>query len=165
MAKQPKEVKPHETEVITSQLADIIGKSAQWIRQLTRDGILKQTGRGKYKLGEAVQAYIRHVEGETDGNKVNFRDERAEHEKIKKEIAYLELEEKRKNLHTTEDVQNAWGMLLVEFRGRLSSYPPKLANELSHMTDTKAIRILLESKINEALKELAKYDPLESDGP
>lgn len=41
--------------------------------------------------------------------------------------------------------------------------PPKLANELSHMTDPKKIRILLEDRISVALRELAKYDPLARD--
>lgn len=150
-------------EVSTSELAAIIGKTPQWISQLTRDGILEKIGRGKYNLADAIQAYIKHIEGESSDGKISYRDEKAEHERVKKEIAMLELEEKRNNLHTTADVQDAWGELLVDFRGRLSSLPPKLANELSHMTDAKEIRILLEDRINFALRELAKYDPLASD--
>lgn len=153
----------HDKEILTSQLASIVGKSPQWIRQLTRDEVLNQISKGKYVLGEAVQAYIKHVEGESSDGKISYRDEKAEHERIKKEIAMLELEEKRKNLHTTADVQDAWGMLLVEFRRRLTGLPPKISSELSYMTDSKQVRIFLEQKINEALHELAKYDPMTSD--
>lgn len=46
-----------DREVITSELAAVVGKTPQWIRQLTRDGVLRQVGRGKYLLAEAVQAY------------------------------------------------------------------------------------------------------------
>ncbi|TDL50966.1 hypothetical protein E2R60_20695 [Paenibacillus dendritiformis] len=153
----------HEREILTSEFAAIVGKSPQWIRQLTREEVLQQVSRGKFILGEAVQAYIKHVEGESSDGKISYRDEKAEHERIKKEIAMLELEEKRRNLHTTEDVQHAWGMLLVEFRRSLAGLPPKIANELSYMTDAREIRILLEGKINAALQQLAKYDPLSSD--
>lgn len=152
-----------DREVITSELAAIVGKTPQWIRQLTRDGILQQVGRGKYSLGEAVQAYIKHVEGESSDGKISYRDERAEHEKVKKEMAMLELEEMRKNLHTTADVQEAWGELLVSFRTRILGLPPKLSIELAYMTDAKEIRRLLDRKFEHALLELAKYDPLESE--
>jgi hypothetical protein len=153
-----------EGEVSTSELAAIIGKTPQWVRQLTRDRILSQVARGKYRLSDAVQAYILHVSGgKEEDDKPRFIDHKTEHERIKSEIAALELAELQRNLHTTADVLGAWGELLVDFRGKLSSLPPRLATELTHMTDSKAIRILLEEKINDALRELAKYDPLASD--
>jgi len=148
----------------TSELAAIVGKTPQWIRQLTRDGVLKQEDRGKYQLGKSVQAYIDHVTGNKENNNgPKLVDHKTEFMRIKAEMAELELEEKRKNLHSTADVEYAWGRLLVEFRERLAGLPPKLANDLSYMTDQKGIRVLLEGKINDALIELAKYDPLASD--
>lgn len=153
--------KKPEGIVGTSELAAIVGKTKQWISQLTRDGVLTQVSRGKYNLAESVQAYIRHVTGVAEEGKVSYNDEKAQHEQIKKEIAQLELEEKRRNLHTTKDVQEAWGELLVNFRGMLMVLPPKLAGELTYMTDAKEIRTLLESRLTDALIELSKYDPLE----
>lgn len=50
----------YKIQVLTCELADILGRSPQWIRQLTRQGVLKQTDRGKYSLGESVQAYMQH---------------------------------------------------------------------------------------------------------
>ncbi|MHB0864745.1 hypothetical protein ACYCS5_26750 [Paenibacillus sp. SEL3] len=147
----------------TSEFAAIVGKTKQWIGQLTRDGVLTQVSRGKYDLAATVQAYIRHVTGATEEGKISFADEKAQHEQIKKEIAMLELEEKRKNLHTTADVQDAWGTLLVNFRERLTGLPPKLANQLAYLSDEKAIRVLLEDRINEALNLLSKYDPMADD--
>lgn len=155
-----KKVNIADTEISTSDLAAIVGKTSRWIRNLTAEGILEQSSRGKYILSEAVQAYIRHVTGTTNESKISYSDEKAQHEQIKKEIAILELEEKRNNLHTTGDVLDAWGELVVNFRERLQGLPPRMATELSHMTDDKDIRLLLESKINDALTELAKYDPL-----
>ncbi|WP_409174821.1 hypothetical protein [Brevibacillus fortis] len=75
-----------DREVSTSELALIVGKSPQWIRQLTRDNILVQVGRGKYSLGESIQAYIKHVEGESSDGKISYRDEKAAHEQIKKKL-------------------------------------------------------------------------------
>ncbi|WP_052646733.1 hypothetical protein [Paenibacillus terrae] len=147
----------------TSEFAAVVGKTKQWIGQLTRDGVLTQVSRGKYDLAASIQAYIRHVTGATEEGKISFADEKAQHEQIKKQIAMLELEEKRNNLHTTADVQHAWGVLLVNFRERLTGLPPKLAGELSYMNDEPEIRRLLEDRIEEALFILAKYDPLAGD--
>ncbi|UHA74473.1 hypothetical protein [Paenibacillus sp. 481] len=151
-----------ELEVSASQLASLVGKSDVWIRKLNRDGIIKKSGK-KYKLGDAIKAYLNHIEGESTDGKLSYRDIKAEHEQVKKEIAQLELEEKRGNLHTTADVQDAWGGLIVVFRSNLTSLPPKLANELSYMTDPKEIRVMLEKRVNLALFELSKYDPLKRD--
>lgn len=165
MAKKAEAATPlHEREIQSQELAAIVGKSTRWIRQLTTEGALKQSSRGKYILGEALQAYIEHAAGGKEDSKgPRFIDEKTEHTRIKKEIAMLELEEKRKNLHTTADVQDAWGMLLINFRERLLGFPPKMAGQLSHLKDEKEIRRLLEDRINEALFQLAKYDPLASD--
>jgi hypothetical protein len=160
---EPTKIPVPKLEISTNDLAEILGKSPQWLRQLTREGVLSQSGRGKFVLSDAIRDYLKHIEGTSEEGKINYRDEKAEHERIKKEIAMLELEEMRKNLHTTADVQDAWGMLLVDFRGRLMGLSPRISNELSYMTDPKEIRVLLEQKIGDALQELARYDPLASD--
>ncbi|MGG4497690.1 hypothetical protein [Brevibacillus reuszeri] len=149
----------HNRDVSTSELAMIVGKSPQWIRQLTRENVLVQVSRGKYALGDAVQAYMRHIEGESTDGKVSLRDEKAEHERIKKEIAQLELDEMRGNLHTTQDVQEAWADLIVEFRKRLVSLPPRLSAQFAFINDEKKIKLLLADEITTALQALAQYDP------
>lgn len=158
--KEPIRLASPEMVVGTTEFAEIVGKTKQWISQLTREGVLEQVSRGKYDLKKSVQAYIAHVMGTPQEGKISFADEKAQHEQIKKEIALLELEEKRKNLHSTADVEDAWGELLVNFRERLMGMPPKIASDLTYMTDEKEIRMALEERITEALIELSKYDPM-----
>ncbi|WP_190945280.1 hypothetical protein [Paenibacillus sp. UASWS1643] len=153
-----------EAIVGTSDIAACIGKTTQWVAQLTRDGVLSQISRGKYLLGPTIKAYINHVTGVAEEGKISYNDEKAQHEQIKKEIAMLELEEKRKNLHSTKDVQEAWGDLLVNFRGMLMVLPPSIAAKLTYMTDEKEIRTMLEQRITSALVALSKYDPLNGSG-
>ncbi|QHZ50018.1 hypothetical protein ERICV_05119 [Paenibacillus phage phiERICV] len=153
-----------EKEVSTSELAAIIGKSPQWVRQLTREKVLEQVNRGKYVLSEAVQAYIKHVEGESSNGKISYRDEKAEHERIKKEMAELELEEMRSHLHTTQDVQEAWSDLIVEFRKRMTTLPPRMAGQLAFIDNEKKVKKLLTDEITAALQVLAQYDPVKEAG-
>ncbi|AOZ91640.1 hypothetical protein [Paenibacillus crassostreae] len=162
MAKTKAEVIPlNEREISTGELAAIVGKSARWIRQLTSDGTLKQVARGKYILGDSIKTYVEYSSGgkENDG-KPRLVDHKTEHERIKMEMAQLDLDEMRGNLHTTEDVQEAWGDLIVEFRKRLSALPTRLSSELSYLTDPKEIRLLMSEEITSALLNLSDYDPL-----
>lgn len=164
--KSPAQKKPQDLEVSTSELAVIVGKTPQWISQLTREGVLRKVegARGKYVLSDAVRAYCDHVAGGKEkDNRPRFIDEKTEHERVKKEIALLELDEKRNNLHTTSEVLDTWGELLVAFRERLSGLPPKLAKQLIYMSDEKEIRRVLEERITEALIQLSKFDPLADD--
>lgn len=147
-----------DTTVSTSELSLVIGKSSQWITGLTREKKLSQVSRGTYVLSEAVQDYISHVEGQAS-NGISLSDEKAEHEQIKKKIAALELQEMMNNLHNTEDVQQAWSLLLIEFRKLLLTLPVKMSTELAGREE-REIMIILQKEIEFALEGLAAYDPL-----
>lgn len=146
-----------DTIVSTSELSTVIGKSSQWITGLTREKKLQRVGHGTYILSEAVQDYIKHVEGQAS-NGINLSDERAEHEQIKKQIAALELQQMKNNLHHTEDVERAWSLLLIEFRKYLLTLPVKMATELAGREE-REIMSILQREIEFALEGLAKFDP------
>ncbi|WP_160045739.1 hypothetical protein, partial [Paenibacillus sp. USDA918EY] len=111
-------------------MAAIVGKTPQWIRQLTRDGVLKQVDRGKYLLAEAVQAYCEHVSGgREDDKKPRFIDEKTEHERIKKEKAAIELEQLKGNLHAAADVEMLLSDLILTTKSRLLAVPNRIATE------------------------------------
>lgn len=158
--KKAEETKLHERIVGTGELAAIIGKSDRWIRQITGEGILKQVDRGKYILGEAVQAYIEHAAGgREDDKKPRLRDEQTELMRIKKEMAALELAEMQGNLHRSEDVEAVMNDMLGAFRQRIRAIPMRLAPELIAMDDLNVIKGKLAAALDEALAELADYNP------
>jgi phage terminase Nu1 subunit (DNA packaging protein) len=151
----------HEKEILTNELGSVVGKTPQWIRQLTRDGVLKQTGRGKYILGEAVQAYIEHASGgKEEDKKPRFIDHKTEHERIKAEKAALELAQMRGELHASEDVETVMSDMLTAFRQKILAIPTKLAPQLAGIEDINVIKGRLASALHEALAELSDYDPV-----
>jgi phage terminase Nu1 subunit (DNA packaging protein) len=158
--KQDTEVPLTEKEVITSELATIVGKTPQWIRQLTRDGTLKQSARGKYILGDAVQAYIEHVSGgKEEDKKPRYIDHKTEHERIKAERAALELARMRGELHAAEDVEAVMNDMLTAFRQKILAIPNKLAPQLVGIDDIGKVKAVLTKDLHEALAELSNYDP------
>ncbi|MFD0710622.1 hypothetical protein [Paenibacillus sp. GCM10027626] len=154
-----KEVALHEKEVLTSELGAVVGKTPQWIRQLTRDGVLKLVGRGKYILGDAVQAYIEHVSGgKEEDNKPRFIDEKTEHERLKKERAALELSLLRGDLHKTEDVEKFVANMILSVKSKLQAIPTRLAPQLENES-TGFIETSIRREINAALSGLTEYEP------
>lgn len=153
------EVPLHEQEVLTSELGAVIGKSAVWVRQLTRDKVLHQVSRGKYNLGEAVQAYIEHASGgKEDDGKPRLVDEKTEHERIKKERAALELQRIKGELHNAADVEQIMTDMILSAKSRLQALPQRLAPKLANEPAGVIERVITE-EVNAALSSLATYEP------
>lgn len=161
MAKGKAEAENLATRVITTgELAAILDKSTRWIRQLTSENVLKQVGRGKYVLCEAVQAYNEHLlGGKEQDNKPRYIDEKTEHERIKKEKAALELAEMQGKLHAAEDVEAVMNDMLGSFRQRIRAIPMRMAPELVAQPDLNVIKGRLAAALDEALAELSDYNP------
>lgn len=158
--KKAEQVKIDELEVGTAELAAIIGKSDRWIRKITSEGILKQVSRGKYNLANAVQAYIEHAEGgKRDDGKPTYQDHKTEHERIKAEMAALELAEMQGKLHKAEDVEQVMNDMLSAFRQRARAIPTRIAPELVGEDNLQVIKGKLSDVIDETLYELSNYDP------
>lgn len=163
MAKEKTEVIPlHKQEIKSVELAAIVGKSTRWLRQLTTDGVLKQVGRGKYLLGDAIQSYVEHVSGggkEDDDGKPRLIDHKTEHERIKAEKAALELAEMRGELHASEDVESVMSDMLTAFRQKILAIPTKLSPQITGISEINVIKGRLTAALHEALTELSNYDP------
>ncbi|WP_186785962.1 hypothetical protein [Paenibacillus agilis] len=148
-----------DTEVQTSELAAIVGKTPQWIRQLTRDGVLKKYGRGKYLLGESIQAYCEHVAGgKEEDEKPRLIDFKTALEKTKAEKAELELLRLKNELHVASDVEALLADLILTTKSRLLGVPSRIATECENET-ADVVEAIVRRDIEVALSSLAKYTP------
>lgn len=161
MAKEKKEVIPlHQLEINGGELAAIVGKSPRWIRRLTTDGILTKVDRGKYILGDSIQAYVEHIQGgKEEDNKPRYIDHKTEHERIKSEKAALELAQMRGELHDAGDVEAVMADMLTAFRQKILGIPSKLAPQLVEIDDVGTVKSRLTKELHEALSELSNYNP------
>ncbi|MCM3567863.1 hypothetical protein [Neobacillus mesonae] len=149
----------YDSEILTGEFARLVGKTPQWIRQLTRDGVLKQCKRGKYFLGENLQAYIEHVQGgKEDSKKPRYVDAKTEHELIKKEKAELELRAIKGQLHEAKDVRAVMTDMILTTKSKLQSIPARVSPQLDGEPASK-IEKVLNTEISEALRSLSNYSP------
>lgn len=154
-----KKINIADMEISTSDLAAIVGKTSRWIRNLTAEGSLKQSSRGKYILSEAIQAYIEHVTGGSKGDgKLTYTDHKTEHERIKSQKAALELAEKQGNLHSTDDIRAVMGEMIITAKTKLLAIPPRVSLKLDKEPST-VVEQVLNQEITAALAGLTEYNP------
>lgn len=152
--------------VSSNVLADLFGLTTRWIRQLSEEGVLKKTGRGRYNLQENIKSYIVYLK--TNQNlKQEIKDDdeldadiekallvRRQREKLDLEIAAI-----RGTMHFSKDVETVMNDMLANFRAKILAMPTKVAPLLLARDDISEIQQLLQEEFFEALKELASYDP------
>lgn len=154
-------------EVTQKELASCIGISARQVRNLKQQGLFElPAGKNKYNLSECVQEYIAFkVEDET-GRRVGISKERvsAEHEEIKKQISKIKLRKLKREVHEASDVEAFLTDMLIRFRNKLLTLPPKIAISIVGEKDVNEIIKAVEKMVNDALSELSQYNPDEIDG-
>ncbi|PWK16074.1 hypothetical protein [Tumebacillus permanentifrigoris] len=149
-----------ESEVSTSELAKILGKTARWINELTREGVLVQTGRGKYPLAESVQRYVEHLKKQYEEvGGIDYAFEKAAHERAKREKAEIELAAMRGQMHRGEDIAAVMNDMVGGFRAKMLGLPSKVAPQLVGKTETPVILAILTQEVHDSLSELSDYDP------
>lgn len=174
MPTQRKE-KPEESAGFckTEALASLFDTSAQWIGQLTRDGILtkRKTAAGmRYNIVESTRSYVRHLRDKASGREEKKATEEKEMERwdaeigIKKSkavIANLEAKELQGKMHRSEDVAALTEDLIYTVRGTLIALPGRLAVDVAAASTAAEAAEIIRKEIHKAMRELSnyKYDP------
>ena len=141
----------------SSAVAEWLAVTPRRVRQLRDEGVLIEKKPGLYELKSSVVRYISYLR-KGSGN-TNLNDERAMLMRAKREAADMENEERRGNLHKTEDIEKGLAAMCLNMRGRFSALPAKLSGELAQMGGNQAgIFDKLKAAIDETLEELSHFD-------
>lgn len=149
------------------ELAQILGISTRQVRNLKSEGLFETVGTGRgYPLERCVQEYINFkINSETNRRaSITTEEVRAEHEEVKKQISMLKLRKLRRELHEAANVEMFLSNMLLAFRNRILSMPPRLAMELRGEDDLNQVIQIIKREMECALEELSEYDPDEIDG-
>lgn len=154
--------------VNSATLEKIIGVSDRRIRQLAEEGIIVRTAKGRYKLMESARNYILSLKVSMEASgadlpdgKLDLEEEKAIHERVKRQISELKLQTMRGELHKALDVERVMTDMLVSVKAKLLSMPTKLAPLLVARENADYIRTLINKEVLEALNELKDYNPKE----
>jgi phage terminase Nu1 subunit (DNA packaging protein) len=162
--KKPKVEDISSVVVPAKVLSDVIGVSERRIRQLAEEGILVKTSRGRYSFGESVKNYIVYLKTTSDLEttniiKLDLDEERAKHERLKREKTQLQLKVMKAELHYSGDVEVVMNDMLSNFRAKIIGLPAKVAPILISKNKVSDIQEILQKQCYEVLEELSNYDP------
>lgn len=151
--------------VSAAVLGNIFGVTDRRIRQMAEEGIIVRVAKGRYNLVESVKNYILSLKLAVDsaGNdnpdgELNFEEEKALHERVKRHISEMKLQTMKGELHKAENVKRVMTDMLSAFKTRVLNIPAKVAPILEDR-DAGYIKERLTAEVTETLNELKDYDP------
>jgi len=153
-----------EIIVSTDALAKLFGYTRQRINQLAQEGILEKQANGRWPLMKNVQRFIDFLKTgrknqDDDEHQAMFWEEKALHEKAKRQMAEIKLAKLKGQMHDAADVEFVMTNMLVTFRNRILAIPDKVAPKVLGVKNLSEISEVINAELLEALTELSEYDP------
>ena len=153
--------------VPSKTLEALFGVKDRTIRDLADKGIVARDSHGKYVFWNSAKGYITALkmanagkgpQKSVDGEEIlDWEEEKARHEKIKRQITEIKLQLIKGQVHKAEDVEAVMTDMFTKFRSKMTALPSKLAKKLEGKQRAEIQRILKE-EIDNALVELSNYN-------
>ena len=155
-----------KSKVYSSEIiAQALSLSTKRVKQLTDDGIITHSTPGNYELYPTMKQYIAYLQALTadDDKTSDYNVEKARLTRAKREDAELALQQKRGELHRAADIEFVMTNMLVAFKAKLETLPHKVLPSIINLPPDREpgeyLLGVLKAAIDEALGELAEYDP------
>ena len=140
----------------TGELAKLLNITQRRVNQLAEEKIITRQPEGDFVLPEAIAEFY-SFKFQSD-EAIDFMAEKALHEKAKRELAELELQKRRNEVHDAADVELVMTDMLTNLRSQLLGLPAKMAQQLANR-DKDFIDQTLADEIHARLTELSDYSP------
>ena len=152
-------------------IAQIFGVSTRRVEQLKTEGVIRGQGKPtKYDLFPTIKAYIKYLSDKANGREKKEADARLETEKLsaekrikeaKAEMAELELQELKGELHRASDVEAITTDHVLYMRSMLMAMPGKLAVDVAALSSAAECAERIKQEVYTVLNNLAdyRYDP------
>lgn len=167
------EINEFEELLVPSKvLESLYGIRDRTIRDLADKGILRRDSHGKYLFWQSTKNYIVALKiankaanagksgarDSIDDTSLDLDEEKAQHERLKRQVTEIKLQLIRGQVHKAEDVEAVMTDMFAKFKSKITALPSKLAKQLEGKPRTEIQRIL-KADIDNALTELARYNP------
>ena len=139
------------TKVTYKRFGDAVGLPKSRITKLVRDEVI-DLNRG---LDQSVIDYCQDLRDRLSNKKKvdgTLTDHRARHEKIKADLAELELKKRQRELIPANQVEEAWGMMISTCRAKLLGIPNRSGRIVLSIVRSK-ITQAEQREINEAMRK------------
>ena len=147
----------------TEDISALLGMTPQWVRKLSKEGVIPQSSRGKFDLFPTIKRYIAYLKesqkeqtGPSDQKKMKARKLKAETEEreARAKLAEIQLDEKAGKLISREDVIREWSGRCVEVKAALLGLP----QEIGFLFPDSEYRYMIEERVEQFVYEtLERY--------
>lgn len=147
----------------TEEISALLSMTPQWIRKLSKEGVIPQSSRGKFDLFPTIKRYIAYLKesqkeqaGPSDQKKMKARKLKAETEEreARAKLAEIQLDEKAGKLISREDVIREWSGRCVEVKAALLGLP----QEIGFLFPDSEYRYMIEERVEQFVYEtLERY--------
>lgn len=164
-----RETEDFETLLVSSKVLEtLFGVKDRTIRDMADKGIVKRDSHGRYLFWNSTKNYITAIKvvnaeknsstAESEETGLDLDEEKARHERLKRQITEIKLQLIKGQVHKAEDVEAVMTDMFARFKSKVTALPSKLAKKLEGKSRTEIQRIL-KIDIDNALVELADYNP------
>jgi len=137
-------------------IARLLDLSERRVQQLSREGVIPRSDRGRYELVGAVQGYIRYLRDRSlDVGVISIDVARQRKTAAEAEMAEIELARARADVVAIDDVQKQWDAILSGVRTRMLAVPTKVAPMVAVESDQSLVKEMIADGVHTALGELA----------
>lgn len=137
MEDKVKKIEAVDNVVVSSTvLSDLFGLTTRRIRQLSDEGVIQKTSRGRYNLQESIKSYIiylkttQELKQESNDDELNPDKEKALLTRRQREKLDLEIAAMRGTMHFSKDVERVMNDMLANFRAKILAMPSKISPRL-----------------------------------
>lgn len=155
----------------TADVCRLIGKSNQWIGQLTAQGTLLKSEtpyNGMYELMPNLSAYIERLEEKAsdESSDLSPEEKQLETERKKADVSFrkaralkaqLEVNELTGTMHRSEDVEALTTDLVFAVRSALMALPGRLAISVTTAASPAEAAAAIKKEVDAILNELSQY--------
>lgn len=139
-------------------LGRVLGLGEDEIRALTRRGVIKDghAAGDLYILEDSAREIIAAMKKPEEREQTaDYTSERARLMRVRRQSAEYDLGLREKDLHLTEDIEQAILKMLAGFKAKIRAIPSRMASQCAKLSSKEEIFDLLKQATDEALLELA----------
>lgn len=145
-----------------ANLGRALGVSSPRVNQLVKEGVVMlapDTTNGQVLVFESIKNYYsgKNATGE-DGEAIDYMEEKAKHEKVKRELAELKLAKCEGNVYDATTVELVFVEMTTMLRSQLLGLPTKLA-PIFEGKSKEDIYQIMNDEIEAKLAEIGEYNP------
>lgn len=141
-------------------IAKLLMMTPRRVQQLTADGVIPRTERGRYELAPAVQGYIKYLQDRaiTGNGDIDYASEKSRLTRAQADLAEIDVARARGDVVGADQLARNLTNLFTEIRTNLRNIPGRVSSSVLGLTDERKLKTLLLAEIDQALTSLAEMD-------